>query len=63
VTESEQKELAEILAEMGYDRASRTWKSSPVSMTDEEFKALNVEIVEIARKHTRDKPPRDGGVV
>lgn len=30
MTETEQRELAEILAEMGYDRASRTWKSPPV---------------------------------
>ncbi len=29
VTEAEQRELAEILAEMGYDRASRTWKCPP----------------------------------
>ncbi len=29
VTEAEQQELAEILAEMGYDRASRSWKSRP----------------------------------
>ncbi len=27
MTEAEQQELAEILAEMGYDRASRTWKT------------------------------------
>ncbi len=26
MTETEQQELTEILAEMGYDRASRTWK-------------------------------------
>jgi hypothetical protein len=29
MTVAEQQELAEILAEMGYDRASRTWKRQP----------------------------------
>lgn len=30
MTADEQRELAQMLAEMGYDRATRTWKAPPV---------------------------------